>query len=356
MQGQERGEGRLRAALDGRRSIRHRCGASGSASLRQVPANRPAGRSYTGLPRVARSLARGSGVMSWRSRARANCTGRQVGMPRFARRSGRAGSDRTPDASWCHLRRRLHGDHRRLASARSSISISASSASEAAIAGGGDPDRARPVQYGLDPHRAATGGRSTSSPTCRAASADLARQVAEIGRRLAAMEGKVETALDRTRGGDRSARPGDRRARHAGQAARRDGRRPSDGARRARHAPAPARVLAAEALAQPLRRRAVATPPAPQARHRSPSAERRRPRRRHAGPREPAEARTRQADALASIRAAIDANRIDLYLQPIVTLPQRKVRYYEAMSRLRTESGDVLHGGRLHPAAPRAAA
>ena len=34
------------------------------------------------------------------------------------------------------------------------------------------------------------------------------------------------------------------------------------------------------------------------------------------------------------------ANRIDLYLQPIVTLPQRKVRYYEAMSRLRTEEGE----------------
>ena len=41
-------------------------------------------------------------------------------------------------------------------------------------------------------------------------------------------------------------------------------------------------------------------------------------------------------------RGAIDANRVDLYLQPIVTLPQRKVRYYEAMSRLRTEDGDVL--------------
>jgi cyclic-di-GMP phosphodiesterase TipF (flagellum assembly factor) len=45
---------------------------------------------------------------------------------------------------------------------------------------------------------------------------------------------------------------------------------------------------------------------------------------------------------LATIRGAIDANRIDLYLQPIVTLPQRKVRYYEAMSRLRTEKGDVV--------------
>ena len=44
----------------------------------------------------------------------------------------------------------------------------------------------------------------------------------------------------------------------------------------------------------------------------------------------------------ATIAAAIDANRIDLYLQPIVTLPQRKVRYYEAVSRLRTEQDDVV--------------
>ena len=44
----------------------------------------------------------------------------------------------------------------------------------------------------------------------------------------------------------------------------------------------------------------------------------------------------------ALVAAAIDGNRIDLYLQPIVTLPQRKVRYYEALSRLRTEQGDVV--------------
>jgi cyclic-di-GMP phosphodiesterase TipF (flagellum assembly factor) len=48
------------------------------------------------------------------------------------------------------------------------------------------------------------------------------------------------------------------------------------------------------------------------------------------------------ADRLAVIRAAIEANRIDLYLQPIVTLPQRKVRFYEAMTRLRTASNDIL--------------
>jgi cyclic-di-GMP phosphodiesterase TipF (flagellum assembly factor) len=57
---------------------------------------------------------------------------------------------------------------------------------------------------------------------------------------------------------------------------------------------------------------------------------------------------------LAAIRSAIDANRIDLYLQPIVTLPQRKVRYYEAMSRLRTETGEVLLAADFIPQADRA--
>ena len=47
-------------------------------------------------------------------------------------------------------------------------------------------------------------------------------------------------------------------------------------------------------------------------------------------------------DMLLAIGNAIEANRIDLHLQPIVTLPQRKVRFYEAMSRLRTQSGDVV--------------
>lgn len=42
------------------------------------------------------------------------------------------------------------------------------------------------------------------------------------------------------------------------------------------------------------------------------------------------------------IAKAVDDNRIDLYLQPIVTLPQRKVRYYEGVSRLRTAEGDIL--------------
>ena len=53
------------------------------------------------------------------------------------------------------------------------------------------------------------------------------------------------------------------------------------------------------------------------------------------------------------IRAAVEANRIDLYLQPMVTLPQRKVRYYEVMSRLRDENDKVLKAAEFIDAAER---
>ena len=46
---------------------------------------------------------------------------------------------------------------------------------------------------------------------------------------------------------------------------------------------------------------------------------------------------------LALVRRAIDADRIDVHLQPIVTLPQRKVRFYEALTRLRSEDGEPIH-------------
>jgi cyclic-di-GMP phosphodiesterase TipF (flagellum assembly factor) len=45
---------------------------------------------------------------------------------------------------------------------------------------------------------------------------------------------------------------------------------------------------------------------------------------------------------LETIRAALEENRVDLYLQPIVSLPQRKLRFYEALSRLRAEDGAVI--------------
>jgi cyclic-di-GMP phosphodiesterase TipF (flagellum assembly factor) len=45
---------------------------------------------------------------------------------------------------------------------------------------------------------------------------------------------------------------------------------------------------------------------------------------------------------LETIRASLEENRVDLYLQPIVSLPQRKLRYYEALSRLRAQDGQVI--------------
>jgi cyclic-di-GMP phosphodiesterase TipF (flagellum assembly factor) len=48
------------------------------------------------------------------------------------------------------------------------------------------------------------------------------------------------------------------------------------------------------------------------------------------------------AQILAAIKNAIEANRIDIYLQPMVTLPQRKVRFYEAVTRLRDDNDRIL--------------
>ena len=56
-------------------------------------------------------------------------------------------------------------------------------------------------------------------------------------------------------------------------------------------------------------------------------------------------------EMLTAIRSAIAANRIDLYLQPIVTLPRRQVRFYEAMSRLRTEGGELVSAADFIPQA-----
>jgi cyclic-di-GMP phosphodiesterase TipF (flagellum assembly factor) len=49
-----------------------------------------------------------------------------------------------------------------------------------------------------------------------------------------------------------------------------------------------------------------------------------------------------ESDLLETIRSSLEENRVDLYLQPIVSLPQRKLRYYEALSRLRAGDGAVI--------------
>ncbi|HZZ68550.1 MAG TPA: EAL domain-containing protein [Phenylobacterium sp.] len=42
------------------------------------------------------------------------------------------------------------------------------------------------------------------------------------------------------------------------------------------------------------------------------------------------------------VREALTENRVDLYLQPIVALPQRRTQFYESFSRLRDETGRVM--------------
>ncbi|MHA1537628.1 MAG: EAL domain-containing protein [Alphaproteobacteria bacterium] len=48
------------------------------------------------------------------------------------------------------------------------------------------------------------------------------------------------------------------------------------------------------------------------------------------------------AAVLDIVREAIDHDRVDLYLQPIVSLPQRKHRFYECFSRVRDAEGNLI--------------
>lgn len=51
----------------------------------------------------------------------------------------------------------------------------------------------------------------------------------------------------------------------------------------------------------------------------------------------------RQADEILNVmHYALEDNRIDLYLQPIVSLPSRKTMHYEAYSRVRDDQGEVI--------------
>ncbi|HXF89063.1 MAG TPA: EAL domain-containing protein [Xanthobacteraceae bacterium] len=52
-----------------------------------------------------------------------------------------------------------------------------------------------------------------------------------------------------------------------------------------------------------------------------------------------------QEEMIAAVREMLDDNRADLYLQPIVSLPQRRLRYYETFTRLRKDDGTLLLPG-----------
>jgi len=150
--------------------------------------------------------------------------------------------------------------------------------------------------------------------------ADLSRQVAELGRRLAAMEGKVESALNQTRAvtdpltlevGELGTLVKRLAETLAAQQTMIDAFA-SGGPEKAGRAATPSE--SSSLTAQPLEQALTG-----------------------------ASTRPSQPD-VAAIRNALDDNRIDLYLQPIVSLPHRKVRHYEALSRMRTEHGEVLSG------------
>jgi cyclic-di-GMP phosphodiesterase TipF (flagellum assembly factor) len=49
-----------------------------------------------------------------------------------------------------------------------------------------------------------------------------------------------------------------------------------------------------------------------------------------------------EAELLEVIQSALEDNRIDLYLRPIVSLPQRKVAHYEGLARLRSLDGELI--------------
>jgi cyclic-di-GMP phosphodiesterase TipF (flagellum assembly factor) len=57
---------------------------------------------------------------------------------------------------------------------------------------------------------------------------------------------------------------------------------------------------------------------------------------------EPALSATPDLRMVQAVQSALEANRLDLYLQPIVSLPQRKVRFYEAVTRLRDADDQVM--------------
>jgi len=58
-----------------------------------------------------------------------------------------------------------------------------------------------------------------------------------------------------------------------------------------------------------------------------------------------------RAELLQTVRDALADNRVDLYLQPVVSLPQRRTVFYESFSRLRDGTGRLMLPAEYLPAA-----
>jgi cyclic-di-GMP phosphodiesterase TipF (flagellum assembly factor) len=159
---------------------------------------------------------------------------------------------------------------------------------------------------------------------------DLARQVAEFGRRLAAAEGKIVSANSAGQ---------DRIQSVLGEINELGGLVKQLAASVAAHddmlTSSPAIATAAPA-SEPAPRAKPAVPAMPNGATRSPPIQ--------PAALQPAGASPPRnaAEVLTAIKTAIETNSIDIFLQPIVTLPQRKVRYYEAVTRLRDANGGIL--------------
>jgi cyclic-di-GMP phosphodiesterase TipF (flagellum assembly factor) len=166
--------------------------------------------------------------------------------------------------------------------------------------------------------------------------ADLARQVAEFGRRLAAVEGRVVSA--NSAGADRiqsvtneiGELGGLVRQLAASVANHEDMLTSIQANAEAAPGAAPAPATSAEANKQ-----AAPLPAADENRASPPPAPT------PAAAVETAPSRN-NSQTLAAVRSAVDENRLDIYLQPLVTLPQRKVRYYEAVTRLRDNKDQLI--------------
>jgi cyclic-di-GMP phosphodiesterase TipF (flagellum assembly factor) len=156
--------------------------------------------------------------------------------------------------------------------------------------------------------------------------ADLARQVAEFGRRLAAVEGRMVSA---------NSAGADRIQGVANEIGELGGLVRQLAASVANHDDMLTVLRARGAAAAGQNKSDGDTPQAASA-----------PDEKHiltpTPPPHGAEPSRSHAQVLAAIRSAIDENRIDIYLQPMVTLPQRKVRFYEAVTRLRDDKDQVL--------------
>jgi cyclic-di-GMP phosphodiesterase TipF (flagellum assembly factor) len=166
-------------------------------------------------------------------------------------------------------------------------------------------------------------------------SGDLARQLAEFARRLNVMESKVDAALGKAAA---AAQPLATEIEELSRLVRQlaESVAQHEIALGGERGAAPAVPAAAEALPAAPAGAAWEAAPAPTA----------------AGPTLPKIAVFDGLDRdaiIAAVGAGIDAQRIDLYLQPIVTLPQRKVRYYEAMSRLNAGNGEIVAAGDFLP-------